>query len=57
MGTFFGTLNVIAQAKAKKIIDIMKGRIGEHKRYGHHTNQCNDGNPKEWLEMFECSHG
>jgi hypothetical protein len=25
---------VITQAKAKKIIDIMKGRIGEHKCYG-----------------------
>ena len=34
----------------------MKGRIGEHQRYGRHTNQCNDGNPKEWFEMFEYSH-
>jgi len=44
---------VIAQAKAKKIIDIMKGRIGEHKRYGRHTNQCNDGNPKEWFDIVD----
>ena len=38
-------------------MDIMKGQIGEHQRYGRHTNQCNGGNPKEWFEIFEYSHG